>query len=53
MKLQMATIKARIESFQDADALLEWATTFQFQEDPLILERLEFLRRQTGQSNYL
>ena len=39
----MATFKAKVESFEDAEDLKAWAESLNFQEDPAVLERLEHL----------
>ena len=42
--LQMATLRAKVDSFQDSGKLLEWAEALEIHQDPIVLYRLAILR---------
>ena len=40
----MATLRAKVDSFQDSGKLLEWAEALEIHQDPIVLDRLAILR---------
>ena len=39
----MATLRAKVDSFQDSGKLLEWAEALEIHQDPIVLDRLAIL----------